>query len=77
MKLVDFSTFQNLMLLEAADAKAHVMLPIIAERAKICTTLASEYGQALYEKNSKTIIVKENPYRSDELCGFLHFINSQ
>ena len=53
MKLVDFSTFQNLMLLEAADAKAHVMLPIIAERAKICTTLASEYGQALYEKIQK------------------------
>ena len=50
VKWKSFHSFQKLMLLEAADAKAHVMPPIIAERAKVCTALAGEYGQTLYEK---------------------------
>ena len=36
--------FQNLMLLQVADAKAHVMLPIIEERIRICQTWAGEYA---------------------------------
>lgn len=55
MKLVDFTTFQNLMRLEVADAQAHVLLPIINERIRICTQMAGEEGQALYQK-----LLKEN-----------------
>jgi len=42
---VSFEEFQKLMLLEVADAKAHVMLPIIEERVEICSQWAGEYGR--------------------------------
>ncbi len=42
--------FQNLMLLQVADAKAHVMIPIIEQRIEICSMLAGEYGKELYQK---------------------------
>lgn len=42
--------FQNLMKLEVADAKAHILLPIIQERIDICGQLAGEYSIELYEK---------------------------
>lgn len=48
LKMVPFEEFKNLMLLQVADAKAHVQLPIIAERVQICGALASEEGEALY-----------------------------
>ncbi len=32
--------FQHLMLLQEADAKAHIQIPVIAERAEICGRLA-------------------------------------
>ena len=41
--------FQNLMKLQVADAKAHVMKPIIIERIEICGQLAGDYGKKLYE----------------------------
>lgn len=45
LKMVSFEEFQKLMLLEVADAKAHVMLPIIEERVEICSQWAGEYGR--------------------------------
>ena len=45
---VSFGEFQNLMLLETADAKAHVQIPIVEQRAEICGKLAWEYGRELY-----------------------------
>lgn len=50
LKMVTFEDFQKLMLLQVADAKAHVMLPIIEERIKICTLLAGEEGRNLYNR---------------------------
>lgn len=50
INMVEFEEFQKLMLLQVADAKAHVMLPIIEERISICTALASEEGKLLFER---------------------------
>ena len=49
LKMVSFVEFKNLMLLQVADAKAHVQLPIIVERIEISSALAGEEGEALYE----------------------------
>ena len=49
-KMVSFETFQNLMLLQTADAKAHIQLPVIAERMEICKQLAGEEGRKLYQR---------------------------
>ena len=37
LKMVDVETFKNLMELQIADAKAHVIFPIIQERIDICS----------------------------------------
>ena len=50
MKLASFEEFRNLMLLQVADAKAHIQLPIIAERVEICSALAGEVGEDLYRQ---------------------------
>ena len=47
---VSFETFQKLMLLEVSDALAHVQIPIVAERVRICGALAGEEGRKLYEQ---------------------------
>lgn len=52
MKLASFEEFKNLMLLQVADAKAHIQLPIIAERVEICSALAGEEGEDLYRQYS-------------------------
>lgn len=49
MKMASFDAFRNLMLLQVADAKAHIQLPIIVERVEICSALAREDGEALYK----------------------------
>lgn len=49
LKMVSFVEFKNLMLLQVADAKAHVQLPIIVERCEVCSALAGEEGEALYK----------------------------
>ena len=49
-KMVPFEQFQNLMKLQIADAKAHVQLPVIAERVEICSRLAGEEGVKLYQR---------------------------
>ena len=48
LKLVSFDTFKKLMVLEMADAKAHVMIPIIEERIDICSKWAGDYGREKY-----------------------------
>lgn len=50
INMVEFEDFQKLMLLQVADAEAHVMLPIIEERIRICTALAGEEGKELFER---------------------------
>lgn len=49
MKMASFEDFKKLMLLQVADAKAHVQLPVIAERVEICSALAGEEGEVLYK----------------------------
>lgn len=47
---VSLDEFQNLMLLQVADAKAHVQIPTIQNRIEICEQLAGEYGQMIYSE---------------------------
>ncbi len=37
LKMVDINTFKNLMALQVADAKAHVILPLVQNRINICS----------------------------------------
>ncbi len=41
--------FQNLMKLQVADAKAHIMIPIVQQRIEICDKLSGEYAEELYK----------------------------
>lgn len=47
---VSLQEFQNLMRLQVADAKAHVLIPVVQQRIEICGKLAGEYGVELYRK---------------------------
>ena len=47
---VSLQEFQNLMRLQVADAKAHVLIPVVRQRIEICRKLAGEYGEELYRK---------------------------
>jgi len=40
--------FQTLMKLQVADAKAHVMIPIVQQRIEICEKLSGKYAEELY-----------------------------
>ena len=42
--------FQNLMLLQVADAKAHVLLPLVKERIAICQAWTGEYAEKMYQE---------------------------
>lgn len=44
------SEFQTLMKLQVADAKAHVLIPIVQQRIQICEKLAGEYSEELYRE---------------------------
>ena len=41
--------FQKLMNLQVADAKAHIMIPIVQQRIEICEKLSGEYAKELYK----------------------------
>ena len=41
--------FQKLMKLQVADAKAHIMIPIVQQRIEICEKLSGEYAKELYK----------------------------
>ena len=47
---VSLEEFQKLMLLQIADAKAHVMIPIVEKRIEICEQLAGEFGIQQYQR---------------------------
>ena len=42
LKMVTLEEFHKLMLLQIADAKAHVLIPPVIERIRICKTLAED-----------------------------------
>ncbi len=44
------SEFQTLMKLQVADAKAHVLIPIVQQRIEICEKLSGEYTEELYRE---------------------------
>lgn len=44
------SEFQTLMKLQVADAKAHVLIPIVQQRIEICQKLSGEYSEELYRE---------------------------
>lgn len=50
MKMVTMDEFQNLMLLQIADAKAHVLIPVVKERIEVCSQWAGEYAWQMYSK---------------------------
>lgn len=50
LRIASLEEFQKLMLLQVADAKAHVLLPIIEERIRICEKWTGEYAYELCEK---------------------------
>ena len=43
------SEFQTLMKFQVADAKAHVLIPIVQRRIEICQKLSGEYAENLYQ----------------------------
>lgn len=47
---VSLGEFKDLMRLQIADARAHVMLPIVEKRVEICGQLAGAYGEDLYQR---------------------------
>ncbi len=47
---VSFKEFQNLMVLQVADARAHVMIPIVEKRIEICSKLAGKEGEEIYQR---------------------------
>ena len=55
LKMVSLDKFKNLMQLQVADAKAHIMLPVIEERIRICSAWAVEYADEVYRS-----IIAEN-----------------
>lgn len=59
------------MLLQVADAKAHILLPIIQERIDICSDLAGTKGLELYQ-----IYVRQNKMEKKRLfvskCGLIY-----
>ncbi len=42
--------FQTLMKLQIADAKAHVLIPIVQQRIEVCGKLSGEYAEELYRE---------------------------
>lgn len=50
IRMVSFEEFQKLMLLQVADAKAHVGIPVVLQRVDICTQLAGACGREFYER---------------------------
>lgn len=47
---ISFETLQNLMHLEVADALAHVQIPVVVNRVKVCSALAGAEGRKLLEQ---------------------------
>lgn len=50
LQLATLAEFKNLMRLQVADAKAHVMLPVIEERIRVCGMWADGYADEVYSE---------------------------
>lgn len=50
LQMVSLNEFKNLMHLQVADAKAHIMLPVIEERIRVCSILSGEYADEKYQE---------------------------
>ena len=48
LQIASLGEFKNLMRLQVADAEAHIMLPVIEERIRICGAWADGYADKLY-----------------------------
>lgn len=48
LQMVSLEEFKKLMLLQVADARAHILLPAIKERIRICSTWAKGYADDVY-----------------------------
>jgi len=55
LSMVSIEEFQNLMRLEVADALAHVQLPLIQERVRVCGILSKLSEEELYHVESLTL----------------------
>jgi len=49
LEMVSLDIFKKLMLLEVADAKAHVLYPVIQERINICGIWTTDYAETVAE----------------------------
>lgn len=50
LNIVSLEDFKKLMLLQVADAKAHVLIPIVVQRIEMCQKLADGYADYLQEQ---------------------------
>ena len=66
------SEFQTLMKLQVADAKAHVIIPIVQQRIEVCEKLSGEYAEELYREilagNKYMIEEKKKKVKNSFLC---------
>ena len=53
LEFISIEQFRHLMELEVADAKAHVLIPVIEERIAVCSRLASEEVYVLMDSLSQ------------------------
>ena len=50
LEMVSLEEYKKLMLLQVADARAHVMIPVIEQRIEICQKLSGGYADYLQEQ---------------------------
>jgi hypothetical protein len=50
LESIDLESFKHLMLLEVADAKAHVLIPVVQQRVEICSQWSGEYADIMKKK---------------------------
>ena len=48
LQIASLEDFKNLMHLQIADAKSHILLPVIEDRIRICSTWANGYADSIY-----------------------------
>ena len=48
LQLTTLEEFKNLMRLQVADARAHILLPVIEERIRVCEMWAEGYADEVY-----------------------------
>lgn len=68
LRFLTVEEFKNLMKLEVADAKAHIIKPKIKERIEVCTRWTTEYADEVYklilEENDTNQVLRKETYKS-------------